>query len=129
MSEGAPKTIVREALERLWRTDPTVFAAHPGLADTRRSAPLVCAAFPDIAFSIERQLAEGDSVATYGLLRATHTGALMGIAPTGKRVEVQYLSLNRVAEGKVVGHNSEVGWLSVPRQLGVLPLPAGGSER
>ena len=50
MSEGAPTTIVRKALECLWRKDPTVVAAHPGLADTRRIPPLVFAAFLDIAF-------------------------------------------------------------------------------
>ena len=67
-------------------------------------------------------IAEGDTVATFCLLRLTHTGTFMGIAPTGKTVECQFLAMNRVVDGMVVQHNSEVGWLSVLRQ----PLPNGG---
>jgi len=120
--EEEQKALVRKALEGIWRNDSAVFDAHPGFAETRRMVPLVLAAFSDVSLGVQQQIAEGDTVATFCLLRATHTGTFMGIAPTSKTVECQFLAMNRVAGGKVVQHNSEVGWLSVLRQLGVLPL-------
>ena len=118
------KAIVRHAIEAIWRHDTTVFDDHPGFANTRHTVPLVFAAFPDMVLTVKRQIAEGDTVATYGMLRGTHRGAFMGIAPTNKEIQFQYLSFNRVAGGKVVEHNGELGWMSALRQLGVLPLGA-----
>src|SRR5512143_1050905 len=44
------------------------------------------AAFPDFRLTIEDMLAEGDRVAFRGVIRGTHEGAFMGIAPTGKQL-------------------------------------------
>jgi SnoaL-like polyketide cyclase. len=47
--------------------------------------------------------------------------------PTGKPVQFQNLSVSRVENGKIVQYNSEVGYLSVFMQLGVLPVKRGGA--
>lgn len=122
MTDEAIKAVARRALEGIWRNDAATFDAHPGFAETRQVVPLVLAAFPDARFSVQRQIAEGNTVATFGIVRGTHRGAFMGIAPTGRPFQCQFLALNRVVDGQVVEHNSEVGWLSVLRQLGVLPI-------
>ncbi len=132
MTNDDIKAIVRRALEGIWRNDAATFAAHPGFADTRQVVPLVLAAFPDAALSVQRQISEGDTVATLCLVRGTHRGSFMGIPPTGKPFQCQFLAINRVVDGKVVEHNSEMGWLSALRQLGVLPIvppPSVSSSR
>ncbi|HEY2855082.1 MAG TPA: ester cyclase [Gemmatimonadaceae bacterium] len=65
---------------------------------------------------------DGDRVASHWIFRGTHLGNLYGIAPTGRSVEFQNLSICRVAENRIVEYNSEVGFLSVFKQLGILPL-------
>lgn len=44
--------------------------------------------FSDQQWDIHHVLAEGDMVAVHCTMRATHTGDLMGIAPTGHHVEM-----------------------------------------
>ncbi|MCA1668177.1 MAG: ester cyclase [Thermomicrobia bacterium] len=116
------KVVVRRLLEAIWDGDLAALDAHPGLQDMRRMLPIVRTAFPDFGGTIERQIAEGDTVATHALCHGTHRGPFMGIAPTGKRVSFQSVSLDRVVGGTVVQRNSELGWLGVLLQLGVLPL-------
>src|SRR5918911_1447095 len=45
-------------------------------------------AFPDITFVVEKQVAEGDTVVTRWTARGTHHGEFMGVAPSGRRIEV-----------------------------------------
>ncbi len=122
MSTEENKVVVRRLLQAIWDGDLDALDPHPGLQDMRRMLPLVRAAFPDFGGTIERQIAEGDTVATHALCHGTHRGTFMGIAPTGMRVSFQSVSLDRVVDGKVVQRNSELGWLGVLLQLGALPL-------
>src|SRR5919112_502855 len=45
-------------------------------------------AFPDITSTVEKQVAEGDMVVTRWMARGTHLGEFMGVAPSGRRIEV-----------------------------------------
>ena len=122
MSTEENKVVVRRVLQAIWEGNLDTLDAHPGLQHMRRLAPMVRVAFPDFTGTIEQQIEEGDIVATQALCHGTHLGSLMGIAPTGKRVSFQSVSLDRVVDGKIVQRNSELGWLDVLLELGVLPL-------
>lgn len=79
------------------------------------------AAFADVSFAIEDQIAEGNLVVTRFTCRGTHLGNLAGIAPTGKQIMVSGMILNRFVNGRVVE-----GWINfdpfgMMQQLGVLP--------
>ena len=58
-------------------------------------------AFPDLHITMEDQLVEGDRVAFRWHATGTHTGPLGAAPPTGKRVELDGLVLDRLADGKV----------------------------
>jgi steroid delta-isomerase-like uncharacterized protein len=58
-------------------------------------------AFPDLHFTIEDQLVEGDRVAFRWHATATHTGPLGAVPATGKRMAVDGLIIDLVAAGKV----------------------------
>src|SRR5688572_7396279 len=45
--------------------------------------------FPDLRFSIEQMIAEADRVASLSVMHGTHTGAWLGVAPTGKQVSIR----------------------------------------
>ena len=81
------------------------------------------AAFPDLHFTIEDQIAEKDTVVTRWSATGTHRGELMGIAPTGKQIAVTGMWISRISGGQVMeewGNSDELGML---QQLGVVPAP------
>ena len=77
-------------------------------------------AFPDLALTIEDQIAEGDEVVTRFTARGTHRGELMGILPTGKKVVVTGISIDRMKNGKSVESWTNYDMLSMLQQLGVV---------
>lgn len=60
--------------------------------------------FPDATMEINEQIAERDLVATRKTLRGTHLGKLWDLAPTGNRVEFEFVDIFRVADGKLIEH-------------------------
>ena len=76
--------------------------------------------FPDLHFAVEDVIAEGDQVLTRWTLTGTHTGEFLGVAPTGRRVEVSGMSLDRIENGIIAAGFD--GWdaLGLLRQLGLI---------
>jgi steroid delta-isomerase-like uncharacterized protein len=95
---------------------------YKGVVTTLRSA------FPDYEVTIEDQIAEGDKVVTRYTGRGTHQGELIGIAPTGKSVELTGIGVQRVSGGKLVEEWCEWDQLGMMRQLGVIPEPEQSEE-
>jgi steroid delta-isomerase-like uncharacterized protein len=58
-------------------------------------------AFPDLRFSIEEQIVQGDRVAFRWRAVGTHTGPLGAAPPTGKPVVIDGLIVDHVEDGKV----------------------------
>lgn len=82
------------------------------------------AAFPDLRITINDQGAEGDKLVTRWTATGTHKGALMGIAPTGKRSTVTGINIDRYQSGKLVESWQNSGTLGMFQQLGVVPMLA-----
>lgn len=96
-----------------------------GIEGLKQVLSLYPTAFPDIHVTIEDLIAERDYVVARLTFRGTQRGALMGIPPTGKRVTISALHVNRVEGGKVVEQWVEADNLGMLQQLGVLPLVLG----
>jgi steroid delta-isomerase-like uncharacterized protein len=134
------KVLVRRLFEEVWnqgnlaaidelfapsyiRYDPAAPEAK-GLAGFKQLVVMLRTAFPDLHFTLEEVIAEDDKVMTRALLRGTHRGEYLGIAPTGKPVAVMGMVVLRIAQGKF-----QEGWLMMDnlgllQQLGVVP-PVG----
>ncbi len=117
-----PAEIVRTTLMAVFAGDTAIFGRHPGLAGMQKTFPGVLRGFPDFSAELRQQIVDGDRVASHWAFRGTHTGRIFGIAPTGRRVEFENVSIARVQDGRIVQYTSEVGWLHVLIQVGVLPL-------
>ena len=117
-----PAAIVRATFTAIFAGNTALLEEHPGLYQLRQAIPALRAAFPDFSAELKQQLVDDDRVASQWIFRGTHLGDLYGIAPTGRSVQFQNLSICRVAGDRIVQYNSEVGFLSVFKQLGVLPL-------
>jgi steroid delta-isomerase-like uncharacterized protein len=81
--------------------DPTAPEVPPGPEGVRILAQHYRAAFPDIEYSIEEIFSSEDRVAHRWTFTGTHRGELMGIEPTGRRVEVMGIEINRLKRGKI----------------------------
>jgi steroid delta-isomerase-like uncharacterized protein len=60
------------------------------------------AAFPDVHFTIEDLLAEGDKVAARFTWHGTHRDKFLGIVPTHKPVTIPGIDIFHIANGKIV---------------------------
>lgn len=108
--------------------DPSRPDLPPGPAGVKQAWAAMRAAFPDLQATIAETVAEGDKVAVRGTIRGTHEGELMGIPPTGKRVTVTLIDVNRIAGGRLVERWAEVDTLGLLQQLGVIPGPPAGGD-
>lgn len=94
-----------------------------GLAGARQTITMYLTAFPDLHFTVEDIIAEGDRVVARLTMRGTQQGAFMGTPPTGKHVTSTGIDINRLAGGKSVEHWLEMDTLGLLQQLGVVPAP------
>lgn len=80
-------------------------------------------AFPDIRFTVDDQIAEGDLVVTRWTVRGTNTGSLNGMPPTGKCAIVSGMSTERYVDGKMAESLVSFDMFGLLQQLGVIPAP------
>jgi steroid delta-isomerase-like uncharacterized protein len=78
-------------------------------------------AFPDMRFTIEDMLAEGDTIAVRLTGHGTHQGNLQGIPPTGKQATIPGMTIYRIAGGKLAEQWESLDDLGLLQQLGVIP--------
>jgi steroid delta-isomerase-like uncharacterized protein len=92
-----------------------------GQAGARQFISQYRSAFPDLHFTIEDMIAEGDKVVARWSVTGTHEGNLLGIPPTGKRTVGTGITIIRFVEGK--DQEDWVNWdaLGLMQQLGVIP--------
>jgi predicted ester cyclase len=79
---------------------------------------------PDLACTVEDQVAEDDKVVSRWTVRGTHQGEFFGVAGTGSRVEFTGMQIDRFEEsGKIVEQWAEFDLLGAMRQMGAIPEP------
>jgi predicted ester cyclase len=75
------------------------------------------AAFPDLRMSVERWVAEGDTIVTEEVMEGTHTGEFAGLAPTNVRVRLPMVHVTRVRNGRIVERVAYHDTAGILRQL------------
>lgn len=98
---------------------------YPGSAEPLRGLDSYKAAFaadipsfPDARYRIDDLVSDRDRVAVRWRMDATHQGTYRGIAPTGKRVALDGMSIYRFADGKVAEAWAVIDNETFLRQLG-----------
>ena len=94
-----------------------------GLDGFKEMVGMYLGAFSELKTEIHDQAAEGDKVWTRVNHVGTHTGDLQGIAPTGKRISIGAMSVQRLAGGKIVEMWDFTDEMGMMQQLGVIPAP------
>jgi len=78
--------------------------------------------FPDIHFTIEDVIAEGDRVVVKWTWEGTHTGPFRGFSPTHKRVSNSGIGIYQIGGGKITRAWLQTDRLGFNQQIGVVPL-------
>jgi steroid delta-isomerase-like uncharacterized protein len=80
--------------------------------------------FPDLHYTVEDQVAEGDKVVTRWVARGTHQGEFKVRPATGKRGSVTGITICRIAGGKLIEAWTNPDEFGLMRQLEVTSSPA-----
>jgi steroid delta-isomerase-like uncharacterized protein len=77
--------------------------------------------FPDIQWTLEEMVAEGDKVAARFTMRGTHLGTFFGAPSTGKTIAVQALNIYRLSHGQIIEETGQPDLLGLLQQIGAVP--------
>lgn len=91
-----------------------------GLQDVLRGMK---AGFPDIHWTIEEQMTDGDRVMSRFVWTGTHRGPFLGIPPTGRKVSVWGVVIDRLLDGRIKQTRIIMDTLGLMAQMGVIPPP------
>ena len=93
----------------------------PGASGLKPIVAALRQGMPDVEFTICDMVITPDKVAVRVVMTGTHTGDFFGIPPTGRRVAVNQLQIERIENGKLVEHWRQTDDLGMMRQLGLIP--------
>jgi hemoglobin len=98
-----------------------------GIEGLKRAVSMYRTAFSDLRVTVHDQLAERDRVVTRWSAEGTHTGRLGDLDPTNKRARVTGITIDRIADGRIVESWTYWDTLGMMMQLGVIPMPGAAS--
>jgi predicted ester cyclase len=96
-------------------------ALPPGPEGHKQSGLAFFTAFPDLQSVIVEQVAEGDTVVTLWTTQGTHTGSMLGMPATNKVVTFSGITIDHIADGKIVESWTHFDNLGMLQQIGILP--------
>ncbi|MDB5029359.1 ester cyclase [Mucilaginibacter sp.] len=116
-----------EVLDQLLSTD---FVSHdypkPHINNSRESLKdgmnAMIKAFPDINIKIEDMREAGNEVVTRGTWTGTQKADYMGITATNKKVNVHFIDIWKVEDGKLKENWVQMDTMELMQQLGKIPL-------
>ena len=103
--------------------DPAMPEEGHGREHAKEFASMYRSAFPDLHVEIQDQIAEGDRVAIRWVASSTHKGDLMGINPTGNRVTLVGMTIERIADGQIAETWEIYDALGMMQQVSAIPSP------
>ena len=92
-----------------------------GLGGFKEGFGMRFVAFPDLTVRIHELLAEGDKVVARMTYRGTHRGDFLGLAASGKLIQVHAMDIVRIDHDKMVEHWGLFDMLALLQQLEVVP--------
>ena len=102
------------------------FQSEPlvGPAGWLKAVEMMREGFPDVQWTLEDLVVEGDQVAARYTMRGTHDGTFSGVAATGKQIAIQAMNFHVIANGKIAAEHGLPNLLGIMQQIGA--VPAGG---
>jgi steroid delta-isomerase-like uncharacterized protein len=98
---------------------PMMAGAAVGPAVYRRHIEEFLKAFPDLKFTVNDTISEKDKLVVDWTITGTHKGEFLGVPGTNKKVSISGITINQIADGKIIESNAAWDSLNVLRQFGV----------
>jgi len=102
---------------------PIMAGAAVGPAAYRRHIEGFLKGFPDLKFTVNDTISEKDKLVVDWTITGTHKGEFLGIPATNRKVSISGITINQIAEGKIIESNAIWDGLNLLRQLGAAPSP------
>jgi len=99
----------------------------PGLAGVKEIFQMFRTGFPDVKFTIDQMIGEGNYVATLVHGEGTHTGQFVAFPPSGKHAVWRSVGFFKIQDGKIIEHWGIPDLLGLLIQIGVIPPPQAAS--
>lgn len=98
------------------------FPGAPGSREgMRQAAVMFREAAPDWHADVHQLIAEDDIVVERFTASGTHTGVLLGVAPTGRTLVLDGINIWRIDGERIVDRWGRLDYLGLMRQLGLAP--------
>jgi len=140
-----PEETVRSYFDAVIARDPAAMAEHWAEEGIEEILPVgifrgpeevkayfteLFTAVPDMEFTVERVLAQDQNVLVQWRLTGTFSGGpLMGVDPTGRRIELRGLDWLEVEGEKIVRNTAFADGAALARGMGLLPPQGSGAEK
>ena len=102
------KTLIGRVYDEMWnQANPALAAelfARPEGVEKYVSRFLV--SFPDLQYTVEAMIAEGDEIAVRFSAQGTHSGQWLEFSPTGRSIYYTGVTLARIAGDKIIEHHT-----------------------
>jgi len=92
----------------------------PGREGLQQFLKAFLVAFPDLSWTVQGLVADGDTVAAWSIWEGTHTGDYLGIPATGRRVSVEAWTFDHFRDGRMDSSRIIMDTYGLLTQLGVL---------
>ena len=99
--------------------NPIGLGGKSGIEGFKQTVTALRFAFPDLRFTVEQMIVNGDQVMTRTTMRGTHKNSFMGVDPTGKQVTVSGFDIFRIADGLVAERWGTLDGLTLMQQIDV----------
>lgn len=93
--------VVANVLVPGWRNTPLPPGVAPGAEAFRGTVTFLRNVFPDFTITHEDFVVTGDKVAVRSVSSGTHSGELLGIPATGRKVEYRAFDFHRIEDGRI----------------------------
>ena len=96
--------------------------SKPLSLDELKELMTICfSAFPDSEFTVEDIVTNGEKVVARLRFQGRHFGEFLGIPPTGVRVLIPGIIINRFVNGMIAETWLSIDFLGIMQQIGVIP--------
>ena len=101
--------------------EPAHLEQPAGPESVKQTVRRLHAAFGDLRFSVEDEIAEGDKVVQLATMSGRHSGPIAGREPTGREFAVRHIYIWRIAGDRIVEHWGSRDDIGLLGQLGLMP--------
>lgn len=80
--------------------------------------------YPDLKMIITRQYCDGDYIISEFIMEGTHKGEWLGMKPSGKKLRITGVDIDKVIDGKIVEHGGAANTFEALFEAGIIcPSP------